>query len=216
MSTFSKITVKDRVVQYPRRYTDELGATKTFTPSEGTITEAGTSLNAAYLQRLENGIYDAHEELQTPTLSTEATETKSIFGRWADAYNGRLIAKVKGRVANNAVANGNFASTAGWTAVACSFSVSGNVATLTGDGTGAYMYIKRTLDTVYQASKKLYKLTNILAVLAGATLKVGIYDATNTTLLAEITDATYTANVYEILSAVLALTGGTAGQWVVS
>lgn len=54
--SYTKNTWNDRNVQYPTRYTDELGNTKTFTPSPGTVTNAGTNITAAYMNNLEKGI----------------------------------------------------------------------------------------------------------------------------------------------------------------
>ena len=57
----------DRNVQYPTRYTDELANVKTFTPSPGTVTEAGTTVTAAKMNNIEEGIdnvtgdFDTHE-----------------------------------------------------------------------------------------------------------------------------------------------------------
>ncbi len=41
--------MKDRIVQYPNRYTDQNGNTLTLTPAPGTVTEEGTPLNKANL-----------------------------------------------------------------------------------------------------------------------------------------------------------------------
>ena len=53
MDSYSKTNWSDRVVQYPNRYTDELGATKTFTPSPGTVTNAGTPISANLLNKID-------------------------------------------------------------------------------------------------------------------------------------------------------------------
>ena len=49
----------DRIVQYPRRYIDNLSVVRTFTPNEGTITEAGTPFSATGMNIIENGIASA-------------------------------------------------------------------------------------------------------------------------------------------------------------
>lgn len=48
--------VKDRVIEFPRRYNMTLvsGNTYDLTPVTGTIIEEGTPLNKAYLQKLED------------------------------------------------------------------------------------------------------------------------------------------------------------------
>ncbi|MHB8077421.1 hypothetical protein [Desulfosporosinus fructosivorans] len=54
--SYLKTVWSDRAVEFPRRYRDELNNQKTFTPDEGTITNAGTPLNATRLNNLENGV----------------------------------------------------------------------------------------------------------------------------------------------------------------
>lgn len=51
----------DRIVEHPRRYTKsaEAGASVTLTPDPGTVTQTGTPVNAAQLNRIEQGIFDA-------------------------------------------------------------------------------------------------------------------------------------------------------------
>lgn len=55
---YLKTEWKDRVVQYPRRYKDQNNNQLTLTPDEGTVTEAGTTVNAARLNNIEQGISD--------------------------------------------------------------------------------------------------------------------------------------------------------------
>ena len=55
---YTKTTWSDRVVQYIRRYRDELNNQKTFTPDEGTITNAGTAVTATLMNKIEQGIFD--------------------------------------------------------------------------------------------------------------------------------------------------------------
>jgi hypothetical protein len=57
--TYTKTTWKDRSVQYPNRYTDESSNVKTFTPSPGTVTEAGTTVTAQRMNNIEDGIANA-------------------------------------------------------------------------------------------------------------------------------------------------------------
>jgi len=53
---YARTTWTDRVVQYPRRYRDELNNQKTFTPDEGTITSAGTAITATNMNNIEDGV----------------------------------------------------------------------------------------------------------------------------------------------------------------
>ena len=56
-----EIEFKDRIVEFPRRYavTDNGDGTKTLTPFPGEITEEGTPVNAANLNKLKDGIFQA-------------------------------------------------------------------------------------------------------------------------------------------------------------
>lgn len=56
MSLYSKETWIDRVVEFPHNYLDEHSELKTFVPSPGVITEAGTDITAARMNNIENGI----------------------------------------------------------------------------------------------------------------------------------------------------------------
>jgi hypothetical protein len=57
---YEKTKWEDRVVQFPNRY-DKSGETSTqvtLIANPGTVTQAGTPLNAANLNNIENGISD--------------------------------------------------------------------------------------------------------------------------------------------------------------
>lgn len=58
---YTKTTWTDRVVQYPTTYTktNETSSAVTLTAAPGTITAAGTAVNATNLNNLENGVYNA-------------------------------------------------------------------------------------------------------------------------------------------------------------
>jgi hypothetical protein len=58
--TYSKTTWADRVVQYPYRYSKsgETTTEVTLQASPGTVTAAGTAVNATNLNKLENGLFD--------------------------------------------------------------------------------------------------------------------------------------------------------------
>jgi hypothetical protein len=59
---YSKTDWKDRIVQKPLTYTMQQNADGTITliPVPGTITQEGTPVNAAYLNKIEQGLIDAH------------------------------------------------------------------------------------------------------------------------------------------------------------
>jgi hypothetical protein len=56
MADYTPTTWVDRNVQYPNRYTDQNGTLYTFTPSTGTVTNAGTEITASRMNNIENGI----------------------------------------------------------------------------------------------------------------------------------------------------------------
>jgi hypothetical protein len=80
--TFTARTVKDRVVQYPRRYQLVLveGTTDTYDliPVTGTVTEVGTAVNKAYLQPIENALAEADSNL-TGLLSSSGVNGRAFF-----------------------------------------------------------------------------------------------------------------------------------------
>jgi hypothetical protein len=57
---YEKTKWEDRVVQFPNRYdkSGETSAQVTLVANPGTVTQAGTQLNAANLNNIENGILD--------------------------------------------------------------------------------------------------------------------------------------------------------------
>lgn len=61
---YTKTEWKDRIVQYARRFTKsgETSTEVTLTPSPGTVTEAGTAIAADKLNKIEQGIADAHAD----------------------------------------------------------------------------------------------------------------------------------------------------------
>lgn len=68
-------------MEFPRRYRDELNNQKTFTPDEGTITNAGTPLNATRLNNLEIGV----EAVTTEVIAHEADAVYQTAGGTATA-----------------------------------------------------------------------------------------------------------------------------------
>ena len=59
--TYSKTTWQDRAVSTPNKYTKsgETSTEVTLVPQPGTVTQAGTPINAANLNKIEQGIFDA-------------------------------------------------------------------------------------------------------------------------------------------------------------
>jgi hypothetical protein len=52
---------KNRVVQFPNRFTKsgETTTTVTLTANPGTVTEAGTAISSSNMNRMERGVFDA-------------------------------------------------------------------------------------------------------------------------------------------------------------
>ncbi len=80
---FKRTMWKDRAVQKPRTYrqTGNADGSVTLTPEPGTIYEAGTPVNAAQLERMEQGIWDAYIQsgamfLENAILSLTETDGK--------------------------------------------------------------------------------------------------------------------------------------------
>lgn len=59
---YTKTTWVDRAVQYPGRYTksNETTTSVTLVADPGTVTAAGTAVNANNLNNVETGVYNAH------------------------------------------------------------------------------------------------------------------------------------------------------------
>lgn len=74
---YTKTTWKDRLVEFSNRFTksNETATSVTLTPDPGTITEAGTPLSAANLNKIEQGIYDAHVTADAALPASQYTAT---------------------------------------------------------------------------------------------------------------------------------------------
>ena len=61
---YTKTTWTDRAVQYPTRYAKSLetSSSVTLTADPGTVTNAGTAVNASNLNNIETGVYNAHTD----------------------------------------------------------------------------------------------------------------------------------------------------------
>lgn len=72
---FTKRDVKDRVVQYPRRYqlVEVSAGVYDLVPVTGTVTEAGTAINKAYLQPIEDNLSGICDGTLSVPKATDAT-----------------------------------------------------------------------------------------------------------------------------------------------
>ncbi|BBI32374.1 hypothetical protein [Cohnella abietis] len=93
---YTKTTWKDRVVQFARRFkkTGETSTEVTLTQDPGTVTEAGTPVNAAALNKMEQGIADAHTiaEAALPKYGGQMTgklTSRATTGKIGDATGDR-------------------------------------------------------------------------------------------------------------------------------
>lgn len=59
--SYNTTTWTDRIVEYPNRYakTNETTTEVTLALSPGTVTQAGTAVNAGNLNNIEQGVYNA-------------------------------------------------------------------------------------------------------------------------------------------------------------
>ena len=71
---YQKTIWKDRVAQRPRTYIESSNADGSIThvPAEGTITEAGTPVNASNLNKIENELYILSAQLEEITSDIDA------------------------------------------------------------------------------------------------------------------------------------------------
>lgn len=76
---YEKTTWVDRLVQFPRRFKKSLeaGDSVTLTPDPGTITEPGTMVSAAAMNKIEQGIADAHDMIENITVPVESVNNKT-------------------------------------------------------------------------------------------------------------------------------------------
>jgi hypothetical protein len=75
--SYTKTTWTDRAVEFPNRY-DKSGETSTqvtLVPNAGTVTQSGTAINASNLNKLEQGVYDAHVTADASTPKGGSTRT---------------------------------------------------------------------------------------------------------------------------------------------
>lgn len=101
--TYVKTTWEDRIVEFPNRYLDQNLNQYTFTRNEGTITTAGTPVNASVMNKIETGIYENSVAISNMAniiypvgsiyLSTVATNPATLFGvgTWVPFGAGRTL-----------------------------------------------------------------------------------------------------------------------------
>lgn len=77
---YEKTVWKDHVVERPNTYSviQNQDGTKSITPAAGTVLQQGTPLNATNLNKMEQGIADAHEGLSDKLDTTGGTITGSL------------------------------------------------------------------------------------------------------------------------------------------
>lgn len=76
---YNKTTWVDRDVQYPNRFakSGETSTQVTLTASAGTVTQEGTEVNATNLNKMEQGIKDAHDLVATAQTTADGKVNKS-------------------------------------------------------------------------------------------------------------------------------------------
>lgn len=105
---FIKRDVKDRVVQYPRRYqlVEVQPGIFDLIPVTGTVTEEGTPINKAYLQPIEDGLDVALEKTGDGkdvivTFTEAATEAHITSGEKLSVMFGKILKMFKGKAPNS-------------------------------------------------------------------------------------------------------------------
>jgi len=133
---------------------------------------------------------DSEYPITVPTLNKIAPTIKGIF-------NGNLLYQ--------AITNGDFASTSDWTDVYGVLATSGNIGTLTGDGSGGSPRIQQDTPISYSDGDKIYvkvraRVTNSLAT----ELKVSIDGSTAGTAL-DITQSSPTINAWYVFNGIFTI-----------
>lgn len=84
---YTKTLWKDRIVQFANKFTKsgETSTEVTLTPAPGTVTEAGTPLSAANMNKIEQGIEDAHNE---KVAKAGDTITGDLIAKWIGFESG--------------------------------------------------------------------------------------------------------------------------------
>lgn len=110
---FVKREIKDRVVQYPRRYqlVEVQPGIFDLIPVTGTVTEEGTPVNKELLQRYEDGLDAALEKTGdgkdvTVTFTEAATEAHIASGEKLSVMFGKILKMFKGKAPNSHASSG--------------------------------------------------------------------------------------------------------------
>lgn len=170
--SFIKRDIKDRVVQYPRRYqlVEVQPGIFDLIPVTGTVTEEGTPVNKELLQRYEDGLDAALEKTGdgkdvTVTFSEAATEAHIASGEKLSTLFGKILKKFKN------VAPKSHASSANTYGVGTTSNY-GHVKTINGltqashvDGTALSAYQGKVLDDkINELVKVSYSETAIMTM----------------------------------------------------
>ena len=73
---------KDHIVQHPNRYriTDRGDGTVDIVPEQGQVIQQGTPVDAQRLNKIEQGIKDAHDEIASHKAEFENLKLRTIAG----------------------------------------------------------------------------------------------------------------------------------------
>ncbi len=98
LSNYVKTNWLERVRQYANRFTltNVSGTTYDLSRVEGTVSQAGTPLSIANLNKIEDRLYDLTEEIITPTMSSTTTATQKIISLPSTTLKSRLDLTVAG------------------------------------------------------------------------------------------------------------------------
>ncbi|MGI6224811.1 MAG: hypothetical protein ACOYJ1_01010 [Peptococcales bacterium] len=98
---YTKTDWKDHSVQYPKRYTevDNGDGTITLEKAEGDVYQEGTPLNAANMNHIEQGIYDAQDtaDKALPKAGGEMANTNLVVNLNADQLDGKEASDFAGK-----------------------------------------------------------------------------------------------------------------------
>lgn len=98
---YTKRTWEDRAVQHPRRYEkfEDADGKLTLIPEPGAVYKAGTPLNAANMNAIEQGIADAHEtaDAALPRTGGEMENNNLVVNLNADLLDGKQGSEYAGK-----------------------------------------------------------------------------------------------------------------------
>ncbi|QYR20795.1 hypothetical protein KZ483_24045 [Paenibacillus sp. sptzw28] len=81
---YTKTNWLDRAVQFVNRFTksNETSTSVTLTADPGTVTQAGTPINASNLNKMEQGIFDAHDKTSGRNMPGGDCNNATSYGDW--------------------------------------------------------------------------------------------------------------------------------------